>query len=139
MKHVTLISIFLISIMAFGQGPGGFKSERPKIGKLSGQIVDKENQSALAYTKIVLLRKKDSAVVTGGLSTENGTFIIEEIPAGFYTAKITSFGYKTFYKDSLLFFPKKPEQDLGVIQLEKDVDLLNEVEVCTKKRSCKFR
>ncbi|MBD3636733.1 MAG: TonB-dependent receptor [Crocinitomicaceae bacterium] len=130
MNYTLLLIAALFSIISFAQPPGGgYKGERPKIGVLTGHITDKASGENIGFAKIVLLNRRDSSIVTGGLSTENGTFRIDEIPVGAYIAKITSFGYQTFYKDSLFFFPKRPETDLGTISLEKDKDLLNEVEV----------
>jgi outer membrane receptor protein involved in Fe transport len=103
--------------------------DAPKIGVLTGRVQSDEKKENLAYTKIFLLDPVDSSVVTGGLTEEDGSFKIEDIPATPLIAKITSFGFSTLYTDSILFDRKKPEYDLGVLYLKKNEALLNEVEV----------
>lgn len=116
---------------AIAQPPGG--GERPKIGILTGKIQDAVSLENLPYTKILLLNARDSSVVTGGLTKEDGTFYIDLIPAGKYVAKITSFGYATYLVDSIFFFPQKPERDLGTLFLSKSSDMLGEVEILHEK------
>ncbi len=129
MKILLLILTFTYVSFSFSQHGG----ERPKIGTYTGKIVHSESNNAIPYTKILLINPKDSTVVAGGLSNETGTFNITKIPVGLYTAKITSFGFKPIFIDSLMFSPRSPLINAGDIKLVEDVDLLNEVEVVAEQ------
>lgn len=88
--HTIVFSLILFGSQALAQpGPG----ERPKIGILTGQVVEPEFKKAIPYAKIFLLNVRDSSVATGGLADSLGKFNITEIPVGPYIAKITSFGF----------------------------------------------
>src|ERR1043165_9459576 len=102
MKSGLLTGIFclLLSAISLAQPPSG---ERPKIGTLTGQINEQSSKKAIPYAKIFLLNARDSSVATGGLSDSLGRFSIEEIQAGAYIAKITSFGFAPLFIDSLFF------------------------------------
>lgn len=48
---------------------------------------------------------------------------------GCYTVKMTAFGYRPFYRDSLCFQPLHPHQELGSIAMQQDDALLKKVEI----------
>jgi hypothetical protein len=129
MRLTLLIIAASFSFLSLAQTGG----ERPKIGIYQGKIVNTQSKKPIPYTKIVLISPKDSSVVTGGLSNELGDFKISKIPVGMYTAKITSFGFKPVFIDSVKFFPNKPSVDVGFIEMDEDIDLLNEVEVVAEQ------
>ncbi|MGV6861797.1 MAG: TonB-dependent receptor domain-containing protein [Putridiphycobacter sp.] len=129
MKAIFLSFFAVMSLVGFAQYGG----ERPKIGNYQGRVLNKLNSNPLPYTKIVLLSYKDSAVVTGGLSNDEGVFAIKNIPVGMYIGKITAFGFKPVYQDSLMFTPQQSLVQAGDILLIEDVGLLNEVEVVAEQ------
>ncbi len=104
-KGLLTVLLLVFSVQIIAQPGGG---ERPKIGTLTGQVIEEVSKKSIPYAKIFLLSVRDSAVVTGGLSDSLGNFLIEEIPAGPYIAKITSFGFAPLFVDSLFFNPQKP-------------------------------
>lgn len=106
---------------------------RPKIGVYYGKIVHEQTNKPIPYTKIVIINPKDSSVVSGGLSNETGDFRITKIPTGIYTAKITSFGFKPVFIDSIEFSSYLPTVDAGTISMQEDIDLLNEVVVTAEQ------
>src|SRR5690606_37223601 len=87
------------------------------------------SKQPVSYAKIFLLGVRDSAVVTGGLADSLGNFSIDQIPAGPYIAKINSFGFESYFVDSLFFSPRTPRIDLGSIFMSHNDTLLKGVDV----------
>ena len=87
---------------------------------VSGKLVD-EDSHPLPYANVVLLSLPDSAFVSGTVSGEDGTFIIDAASEN-RIVKISSIGYKTVYK------PASPA-NIGVVRLVSDAQMLGEVVV----------
>ena len=85
-----------------------------------GKLID-ENSHPLPYANVVLLSLPDSAFVSGTVSGEDGTFIIDAASEN-RIVKISSIGYKTVYK------PVSPA-NIGIVQLVSDAQMLGEVVV----------
>lgn len=87
---------------------------------VSGKLID-ENSHPLPYANVVLLSLPDSAFVSGTVSGDDGTFIIDAASEN-RIVKISSIGYKTVYK------PVSPA-NIGIVQLVSDTQMLGEVVV----------
>ena len=87
---------------------------------VSGKLID-ENSQPLPYANVVLLSLPDSTFVSGTVSGEDGTFIIDATSEN-RIVKISSIGYKTVYK------PVSPA-NIGVVRLVSDAQMLGEVVV----------
>ena len=87
---------------------------------VSGKLID-ENSQPLPYANVVLLSLPDSTFVSGTVSGEDGTFIIDAASEN-RIVKISSIGYKTVYK------PVSPA-NIGVVRLVSDAQQLGEVVV----------
>ena len=99
---------------------------------ISGIIKNNSDKSAIAYANIVLKKEKDSAFVSGTVSTEDGRFSLAGIKPGNY---ILQFSYTGFYTHSqpALVGSLNSFYDLGVIELNADTALLKEVLVNSKQ------
>ena len=64
--------------------------------RMIGRVVDTSRQP-VAYANVTLLAPKDSAFINGGVTNENGNFVIP-CKQGEVIMKITSVGYKTLTK-----------------------------------------
>ena len=87
---------------------------------VSGKLID-ENSQPLPYANVVLLSLPDSTFVSGTVSGEDGTFIIDAASEN-RIVKISSIGYKTVYKPVSM-------ANIGVVQLVSDAQMLGEVVV----------
>jgi len=88
--------------------------------RYKGNIVDEQGQP-VAYANIAILSPQDSTLITGGVSNENGLFVIpcEQHPV---LARISYVGYKTIYK-------RCKTEKVGTIQMQPDMIKLNTVKV----------
>ena len=95
---------------------------------LSGQIVDTDNLG-FSYANVLLLSPKDSTLVSGTITDEQGVFILKNLEAGNYLLKNSFIGFKDEYRSISL----KHNLELKTITLIKTVEALNEVTISAKK------
>ncbi|KAA2243435.1 TonB-dependent receptor [Chitinophaga agrisoli] len=104
----------------------------PQIGHIYGKLVDADTKKPVAYAAVALLKLRDSSVVTGMLTKDNGEFNFENLPFGTFNMRITFMGYETVMK-RVAIGPKTIDQDLGNLRLQPNTKLLNTVEVTGQK------
>ncbi|MES2589509.1 MAG: outer membrane beta-barrel protein, partial [Bacteroidota bacterium] len=128
-KYIILLAIGICSIsFNFSQG------NTPKIGILSGQVLDSLTGNPLEYVSLKLISVKDSLVKTGVYTNAKGIIKLDEIPLGKYFAKISFAGYKTKIIQNIVFTQEKPNKDIGKIGIKSDSLIeLNEVKVVAKQ------
>lgn len=129
-----------------GRRPGGERGEMtperwramsermPKIGKISGKIIDKDSGKPIEYATVALLLSMDSSIVSGGVTNEKGIFEMEELPMGRFIVSVEFMGYDTYYSSMVGISPRKQtEHNLGNIELYVKSESLSEVVVKEKK------
>jgi outer membrane receptor protein involved in Fe transport len=99
-------------------------------GSISGKVVDKKSNEPLSYVNIVI--KEGNKVVTGGITTDNGTFIIKNLALKNYTVEIQFIGYKTISRMVSLTTNDK-NADLNTIALEEEAVQLEGVEIVSER------
>ncbi|MFN2395309.1 MAG: TonB-dependent receptor domain-containing protein [Bacteroidales bacterium] len=113
-----------------GQGQrGGGDGELPKIGKLTGKVIDSEEGEPLMYASIVLNNVRDSTMVSGAITREDGTFTMEQLPPGTYFITINYVGFPPQDFNNIRITFREPEFDMGVIEISPSAQVLNEVTV----------
>lgn len=120
MKLKVLWLALLVSIVSFAQNTGS----------ISGKLIEKKSKNPVPYSNISI--KKDSKIVTGGISQDNGNFTIKNIPFGDYTVDIESIGFKKITKNISISTNDK-SVTLGTIALEESATQLEAVEVVREK------
>ena len=93
MKHFLLIPLFLFSCISLFAQTNSFH------GKISGQVLDAKNKAVELAT--ITLLKKDSSVVNGALTKENGSFEIDHVADGDYLLRINALGFKQRFLDNI--------------------------------------
>lgn len=79
---------FLLLLLALPLA-AGFAQDQPEFGTLSGTVRDAETKKPIAWADIVLLNTK-----WGGISQQNGTFTIFQVPPGTYTVIVRMMDYQ---------------------------------------------
>lgn len=95
-------------------------------GSISGKVIDSNTKETIPYVSISV--KEGDAVVTGGITDDNGNFTVKNLALKSYTVEILFMGYKAQHITANLTADTK-SIDLGTITMEEEATMLNEVEV----------
>ncbi len=118
----SLLSCFFISAQP---------SNDAVVGTIRGKVIDKNLQQPVPYATIVI---NDGAnkIISGGISTEDGDFLITDIPKGNYTLKVQFIGYST-HSQPIEISRKNKDIDVGTITLEETAESLDDVTVVAER------
>ncbi|MFN0033090.1 MAG: outer membrane beta-barrel protein [Flavobacteriales bacterium] len=125
-KYFYTVQIILCTMAAMAQPGGGRPGgiQQPTTCKIYGKVMDGSSKAKLEFAVVTVILQSQlsdtsnyaNAVVTGGITSSNGDFLIEEVPLmKTVTFKVNMLGYKE-YTTTYTF--TKVEQDLGNIKLE---------------------
>lgn len=119
MKRFLIAAIIiLVNIIAFGQQSNkNIEVGSNASGIIRGKVIDSSTKKPIDYANITVFNKKDSAIVNGAVSDENGNFLIKGIVQGNYYSKISFIGYKTFVVNSINISSKNKLVNLGTINI----------------------
>lgn len=123
LKIITLISI--ISLISFAQD-GRFKDFSG--GSISGKVLDASTNHVIEYANIVVFSRRDSSMITGGVTDKDGLFNLKLQRPGKYYVEVRFIGYDTEKIDTAI----KPESfniDLGEILIHPSSVLLENIVV----------
>jgi len=98
---------------------------------LSGSVTDSKD-AALPFVNILLLEAKDSSLIKGTTTDENGSFQLEDLNAGNFLVLISSIGYTKSYFGPLEL-AEGETKSLGKIVLKESSESLEEITVVAQK------
>ena len=89
----TLIGLIVASIICpvliFAQKPNSqaygqrnLTANGPAIGEVIGRVVNDKTNKGIGFATVEVLRAKDSSLVSGALSKDNGDFTVDQLPTG---------------------------------------------------------
>ncbi|WP_425237903.1 TonB-dependent receptor domain-containing protein [Ulvibacterium sp.] len=125
MKKVLLLLAVFLCITTFANTP---PESDLRIGSVTGKVIDKALQQPIAYAAIVIKTQDGSNDKTGGITKEDGTFEIKNLPEGNLVFEVQFIGYKT-YSQQITISKKDRKLNLGTIALEEEAEELSNVEV----------
>jgi len=111
-----------------GGGKWGKKKEKTIKGKITGKVLDANNEP-VSYATVVLVDNKTQKQVNGNITDEKGKFKLEDVVTGSYTLKVSFIGFQEKVIQDVNLTLKKPDFNAETIRLETDNVLLSEVEV----------
>ena len=114
LKLVIFISTALLSCLAFSQNKAN----------IYGRVLEKENQEAIPFANIILLENEKQ--IAAGITDDDGTFELNNIPEGNYLLKIEFLGFKK-HQEKLNIGRLNKQYNLGKIELIPDEETLDEV------------
>ncbi|GAA4276498.1 TonB-dependent receptor domain-containing protein [Aquimarina mytili] len=118
-----LFSIFLLS--------SAQPSNEAIVGTIKGKVIDKNLKQPIPYATIVIADGANK-IISGGISTENGDFLITDIPKGNYTFKVQFIGYTT-HSQPIEISRKSKDIDVGTVALEESAEALDDVTVVAER------
>jgi len=93
---------------------------------VSGIVQDVQGE-ALPYASVLLLDSKDSSLVKGQISKENGAFLIETKKAGSYFIFANSVGYEPTYSNTFFIDQQSSPKKVGALVIKESIKELTEV------------
>ncbi len=127
---MKLRSIFFFSILlTVGTN---LNAQNIRSGKLfiEGQVQDASTREPLQYATISVFSQQDSALLTGGITNDQGVFYLE-VPDQSIYLNVGYLGYLTHKIDELTF--EDGIASLGIIDVKPDEQVLKEVVVSAEK------
>lgn len=142
--YSVIIVIVFFSIENFAQRPGG-GGQRPDManmpadGIVFGKVVDKTTGEPMEYTNVVLYSLRDSSIVVGTLTDEDGKFRMEKVKYGRMYAITNFMGYNKLSIQDIKVTPKQKVVDMGTIELVLSSTSLEGVEVVADRDHVEFK
>lgn len=112
-----ILFLFFLSSLSFLQAQN--------TGSITGKVIDKNSKETVPYVNINV--KKADKVINGGMTDENGSFSVKNLPVDNYTVEFQFMGYKTEIKN--ISFSDDKSINLGTISLEAEAVELKGVDV----------
>lgn len=138
LPYFILTTLFiLVCQVVWAQPPQKRSGGAPQI-TFSGQVVDAETQLPLEYATVTLYAKRDSSILTGGVTGVDGSFLIKSRPAPAYVV-IEFIGYEPHYINDVEIDKTTKTAALGTILLGADATTLEQVEVRAERSEMQFK
>ena len=132
LKHFFIVSFLFLFTLVTAQAQDVPKRQKIKI---NGNVIEKTSKQPLEYATLSFINTKKPTELSGGITNDKGEFSIEIYP-GTYTIKAEFISFKILEIKPKLY---KENTSLGVIALEEDISLLNEVVIKSEKSSVEIK
>ncbi len=129
MKLQKLIFILSISFLLSHEGHD-HKSHSSTSGLIRGSIVDELTQQPKKYANISIVALGSEDIITGGISDEEGLFLIDKVPFGRYFLVVEYIGYEDKIIDGIAIHPPNNiNNNIGKIEISPKMILMDGVSV----------
>jgi len=135
-KVVLLFALLLCSVPStklFGNN-----LENEAFGSISGTVIDNTLQEPIAYAAVVIKSEDGTETITGGITSEDGSFEINKLPDGSFVLEVQFIGYKT-HSQPLVISKNNRNLKVGTITLMENTEELAEVEVVAERTTIEQR
>lgn len=137
---ILALALFVTSLTAQRGGRPGGRAGAPEI-TVKGKVLDAESQGPLEFATISLFSKKDSSLITGGLTEPDGTFEVKTKLGPMY-AIMEYISYEAQTLDVILdrdaIRAGNRSIDLGTINLAISGIALDDIEIRAEKSETQF-
>lgn len=120
----------------------GAVGEKAKAGgktvTVSGTVIEEDTNEPAFSASVVLLKPADSTLVTGASSDLDGKFSIKGVKPGKYIFRITSVGFKPYFKD-LQVTSARTTVPMGTIKLQTNAAVLDAIEVTARQAQVEMK
>ncbi len=126
MKFLKYAALFLV-LLLFINKPGWAQDGKNQI---YGSVYGSDNEPAMFST--VMLLNRDSVLIGGALTKEDGSFVIDKIAPGNYLIKVKNMGFHTYLSD-IISLKQNEKLNIEKIILIPSVTQLKEATVVARK------
>ncbi len=125
-RTITLFFFSFFSLILIAQ-----PSDDAIVGSIKGKVIDKNLNQPIPYATIII-NDGASKTISGGITTENGDFLITDIPKGNYTLKVQFIGYAT-YSQPIEISRKNRNLNIGTVSLVEEAESLDDVTIVAER------
>jgi ferric enterobactin receptor len=126
LKIATLGLLMLIAVSGYGQHNI----------KISGTLCDSLTHQPIPFATVTLLNQQSKAPVKGTQTDTSGNFVLENVPGGTFSLRVSFVGYNDILKENILINAATGNLDLGTLPMTTaKSNLLTEVVVTAKKEA----
>lgn len=137
-RLLTVVLVLYYSLLAIAQRHQASEGGGAQ-GVVSGSVIEARTKAHLPYVSIALYKAKDSSLVTGAITGEDGNFTIEEVPFGKYYLQASFIGFKSLTVPDIKITPQSPAITLPAIILKEDVSGLDEVVIEGERKTVVYQ
>lgn len=87
-------------------------------GKITAKIVDAQSSETIPFASAMVIDRKTKAVVKGVQADVNGNLLLNALPKGVFTFKVSYVGYQTMVRDSVSISDTQTEVNLGTVKMK---------------------
>jgi ferric enterobactin receptor len=136
-RTILLPVLFLLPFFLSAQIEESTGKPVPEKRLLKGTLADASAKTPLAFATVTLFALPDSTVVTGSITDELGGFTLLAKP-GSYFLRGQFLSYQTIFQGNIQLAESGSTLDLGMILLQPNTKLLEEVVISAEKSQVQF-
>lgn len=136
MKQLAVLAALLCANLLFPRS----KDPDPelRIGSVSGKVIDKALRQPVPYAAVIVKSRENDSTITGGITLEDGSFELRNLPEGNFTFSVQFIGYES-HSQPISISRENRKLELGDIELEEAVEELSGVEVVAERTTIEQR
>jgi hypothetical protein len=135
-NHITIIfSLWIITLLilfTIPVSPQQIPKNNSK-GIISGILIDAQTKKPIELANFILTSFKDTSIIFGTVSDNDGKFKLQGIPFGLYNGKISLIGYKPRTRKNISFNPRVQEIKLDTVLLMPKGFTYKEIQIIGEK------
>jgi outer membrane receptor protein involved in Fe transport len=139
MKILVTTIFLLTSIISFAQPAPNENEMAMRSGRIKGLIVDSNTQQPMEYANIAIYNKRDSSLVTGGITNSNGQFEIGGLSFGVYYAEANFIGYEKVSLPEFRIIPTNQTVDIGKLTLNSSTVEMEGIDVVADRQRIEYQ
>lgn len=139
-KFIALVAGLFVFLGAFAQNyPVPQGGNMPNDGIIRGKIIDGKDNTPIEYASVALYNVRDSSLVTGTITGQDGSFVLNNLPYGRYYVEVTFVGFKKMRHNGIIVSPRQKEVNIGELHIEELIQALKEVEVIGNQNRLEYK
>jgi outer membrane receptor protein involved in Fe transport len=140
-RRILFFAFVLFGISAgYSQRPGGGGSQgMPAEGVVRGEIFDAYSGKPMEYANVVLFSYRDSSMVSGTVTDQEGAFTMRQVPYGRFYLVANFIGFNRLTLEEIRITPNNKMINLGQMKLDPAAESLEAIEVVAEKEHIEFQ
>lgn len=138
LKHIVSIQ-FLFLIFLLPESINATDKNMVKNHIIVGKILDAESRQPIEYASVALYKHADEQLIGGGITDENGKYLIEKVEEGEYYLQINFIGFKILKSETFKVNSTSRKYEASDIFLQQEASELANVEIVGEKMPVEYK